>query len=178
MRTTAKLTKSGGPNLLPHGINLMRVKDANAAEYSEVTSSFDFLIFQATVNALGFHPNAQLFFTASFDGRLRLFQVFSSYWKILKQKIDGVNNPKVQSIYFQGYAINGANFTPDGNEILLHSGRTNMLHLYDVRTSEVQKITRPQPGKKGFSASCISPDNQYIALFSSTGVTLLSGMQL
>ena len=54
-------------------------------------------------------------------------------------QIDGKNNPKVQSIFFEETPIHKAFFTPDGKEIIV-AGRRKWFHVYDVVSGKVTNV--------------------------------------
>lgn len=87
---------------------------------------------QATIQAVQFHPNGQLMLTASMDKRLRLFQV------------DGVHNPKVQSVYFADMPLFNARFSVGGDEVVC-VGRRPFFYTLDLRSGTTTKV----PGIQG-----------------------------
>jgi len=59
-------------------------------------------------------------------------------------QIDGVNNPKVQSIYLSDLPIYNAKFNNNGEE-LIATGRRPIFYVYDIVKGKIIKI----PGIKG-----------------------------
>jgi U3 small nucleolar RNA-associated protein 18 len=108
-----------------------------------------------------FHNNGQLMLTSGLDKRLRLFQ------------IDGLNNPKVQSVYFEDLPITSAQFTPDGNEIFL-SGRRKFFYSYDVVAGAITKVPFLKGrSEKSLESMVVSPANDFVAFLGQDGHTLL-----
>lgn len=106
--------------LLPHGlIEATRLKDANQQEPSN-----------AVVQSVGFHPNGQLLMTAGLDKKIRLFQV------------DGLRNPKVQSMHLEDLPIHQAAFA-SGGDLLVASGRRSHFYACDLHTGKVQRVLGP-----------------------------------
>ncbi|KAJ3329547.1 U3 snoRNP protein, partial [Kappamyces sp. JEL0680] len=114
--TTQNLVRSA-PSLNPDKLVVVRVKDANQAEYSNVT-----------VQAVAFHPRAPVLLTAGLDKTLRLFH------------IDGKENPKVQSFHIKDMPIISAHFSNDGSQIVM-TGRRNFFYSLDLGSGSVTRTT-------------------------------------
>lgn len=114
--TSAKAVADGaGGRLKPKQLEITRVKDVQIAPGAKLGP--------AVIQALQFHPNSELLLTAGFDKKLRFFNV------------DGDENPKVSSYFFEKFPIHGASFTPNGDQVLLTSSSSKMWGL-DVHTGE------------------------------------------
>ncbi|KAI9098050.1 WD40-repeat-containing domain protein [Phlyctochytrium arcticum] len=152
LRTTSSIidTTQSRRTLNPDNLEVVRLKDANQAAYS-----------QSVVQSVKFHPRAPVLLTAGYDRTVRLFQV------------DGKINPRIQSIYIKDLPIHRANFTPDGKEVLL-TGKRNFFYSYNIEASSVQRI----PGVRGqdetsYASSYMSPDNKHIAFLGRDGHIVL-----
>lgn len=131
-------------------IDIVRVHDANQAEYS-----------QAVIQNVKFHPNAQVLMTAGFDKTLRLFQ------------IDGKMNQKIQSVYFQDMPIYNASFFPDGQEVIV-TGRRRFFYIYDLNKGSIIKINGIKGhDDKSYERCKVSPCNKYIAFLGANGYIIL-----
>ncbi|GJN92625.1 hypothetical protein Rhopal_005660-T1 [Rhodotorula paludigena] len=112
-----KRTVKGG-RIEPGEIDIDRVRDANQQEQ---TSS--------AVVEIGFHPRAQVLFSATSDRRLRLFQ------------IDGTTNPLLQTLHVPELPIQAAAFHPSGSSVLLTGSRPFFLS-YDLQTGQTLRSPR------------------------------------
>ena len=54
-------------------------------------------------------------------------------------QIDNETNPKIQTIYIDGFPIHTAHFTPDGQQIIL-SSRRKYFYVFDVTAGQVTKV--------------------------------------
>ncbi|GAA5823947.1 hypothetical protein JCM3770_004142 [Rhodotorula araucariae] len=110
--------KVKGGKLEPGEIDIDRVRDANQHEQSS-----------GPVVEIGFHPRAQVLFSATSDRRLRLFQ------------IDGTDNPLLQTLHVPELPITSAAFHPSGSSILLTGSRPFFLS-YDLQTGQTLRSPR------------------------------------
>ncbi|KAL8290055.1 hypothetical protein RQP46_002994 [Phenoliferia psychrophenolica] len=118
-RSTGGKKKAGRRGLLKAGdIDIDRVRDANQAEVSS-----------GNVVSVGFHPRAQVLFSATSDRRLRLFQ------------IDGTENPLLQTLHVPELPITTAAFHPSGSSILM-TGQRPFFMSYDLQTGQVMRSPR------------------------------------
>ncbi|MEW5303798.1 MAG: hypothetical protein WDW36_006454 [Sanguina aurantia] len=107
---------------LPAGtLEVTRLKDANQHDPSA-----------AVVQSVKFHPNGQLLLTAGLDKNLRFFS------------IDGVQNPKVQSIHFDDMPIHSAAFAGAGGSKVIATGRRPHFYLYDLAADKIERLPGPQ----------------------------------
>lgn len=84
---------------------------------------------QGAIVEVGFHPRAQVLFSATSDRRLRLFQ------------IDGTDNPLLQTLHLPELPITSAAFHPSGSSILLTGSRPFFLS-YDLQTGQTLRSPR------------------------------------
>ncbi|BGP34186.1 U3 snoRNP protein [Rhodotorula toruloides] len=110
--------KVKGGRLEPGEIDIERVRDANQHEQKS-----------GAVVEVGFHPRAQVLFSATSDRRLRLFQ------------IDGTDNPLLQTLHLPELPISNAAFHPSGSSILLTGSRPFFLS-YDLQTGQTLRSPR------------------------------------
>ncbi|KAM0755857.1 WD40 repeat-like protein [Meredithblackwellia eburnea MCA 4105] len=115
----ARLGKGKRRGLLSSGeIDIDRVRDANQADTST-----------ASIAALGFHPRAQVLFSATSDRRLRLFQ------------IDGTNNSLLQTLQVPELPITTAAFHPSGSSVLM-TGNRPFFMSFDLQSGQVLRSPR------------------------------------
>ncbi|GAA5888295.1 hypothetical protein JCM16303_007265, partial [Sporobolomyces ruberrimus] len=107
-----------GGRVEPGEIDIDRVRDANQHDPQS-----------APIVEIGFHPRAQVLFSATSDRRLRLFQ------------IDGTDNPLLQSLHLPELPISSAAFHPSGSSILLTGNRPFFLS-YDLQTGQTLRSPR------------------------------------
>jgi U3 small nucleolar RNA-associated protein 18 len=112
-----KTGESSGP-LASGTISVTRVRDANRSEPSK-----------AVIQAVQFHHQNSVLFTAGLDHKLRFFAV------------DGKKNPKVASVFFPDLPITAAAWSYDGNEVIC-SGRRPFYYSYDCGSGSAVKIPR------------------------------------
>ncbi|GAA5969618.1 hypothetical protein JCM11641_008180 [Rhodosporidiobolus odoratus] len=121
----AKVTLGGkngrkvkGGKIEPGELDIDRVRDANQHEQGS-----------GAIVEVGFHPRAQVLFSATSDRRLRLFQ------------IDGTDNPLLQTLHLPELPIQSAAFHPSGSSILLTGPRPFFLS-YDLQTGQTLRSPR------------------------------------
>eukprot|EP00871_Galdieria_phlegrea_P003509 jgi/Galph1/4159/GphlegSOOS_G2845.1 len=100
----------------PGRINLQRLGDANQKDPC-----------QCTVFATEFHPGGRLLLVGGLDKRLRIFSV------------DGVVNPKVESIFYDKLPIRSAHFTTNGRRVL-SAGRRRFLYEFDLVSGQSYQL--------------------------------------
>ncbi|GAA6060238.1 hypothetical protein JCM10212_003478 [Sporobolomyces blumeae] len=110
--------KVKGGRIEPGEIDIDRVRDANQHDPKS-----------APIVEIGFHPRAQVLFSATSDRRLRLFQ------------IDGTDNPLLQSLHLPELPISSAAFHPSGSSILMTGNRPFFLS-YDLQTGQTLRSPR------------------------------------
>jgi len=134
-------------SILPAGtIETTRLKDANAEDPAN-----------AVIKSIEFHPNGQLLMTSGLDKRLRFFN------------IDGVNNPKVQSIFLEDMPIHKAAFGLDGTHVVA-AGRRKFFYTLDLLAGKVDRISgifgREERSLESFAISAAS---DVVAFFGNDG---------
>lgn len=134
-------------SILPAGtIETTRLKDANAEDPAN-----------AVIKSIEFHPNGQLLMTSGLDKRLRFFN------------IDGVNNPKVQSIFLEDMPIHKAAFGLDGTHVIA-AGRRKFFYTLDLLAGKVDRISgifgREERSLESFAISAAS---DIVAFFGKDG---------
>ncbi|GAU93685.1 hypothetical protein RvY_05583 [Ramazzottius varieornatus] len=118
-----------------------------------------------TVHALEFHPTAQMALVASFDHSATLFEV------------DGKTNPKLKSVYFEGFPISCAHFLNQGSEFLACSKAHSTMYLFDLLSEKTTKILRNKAiPEQNFRRFSVSPDYSSLAFPARDGLMhILSG---
>lgn len=100
----------------PDWISLHRVADVNREDPCH-----------STVFATEFHPGGRLLLVGGLDKILRLFAV------------DGIANPKVESIHYANLPIRCAHFILDGSRIL-SAGRRRFLYEFDLVSGQSYQL--------------------------------------
>ena len=142
----------------PDRLHVLRLKDANISEYSN-----------CVVQTVQFHPTLPVLITAGFDKALRFFQ------------IDGVNNPKLQTVVLKGMQVYNAHCT--GSSVVL-TGRKNFVYYYDLESGETQQVfgirgfLNVDVGRqeKSFERSVMSKCTRYMAVIGRDGYVILVSM--
>merc|ERR1711971_502693 len=101
------------------------------------------------VNAMQFHPTSDLLLTAGRDKTLRFFSV------------DGEENSKVSSHFFQDFQIRHAAFVPSGDQVILTGVHGSRLWSFDVMTGSAREfrfVTSVNHGAKtGYCGMAMGP---------------------
>ncbi|GAX80986.1 hypothetical protein CEUSTIGMA_g8421.t1 [Chlamydomonas eustigma] len=120
---------------LPAGrLETSRMKDANQQDPQE-----------AVVRSCEFHPSGELLMTAGLDKRIRIFQV------------DGVRNPRVQSVFLEDCPVQQAAFAKGGAEIIA-VGRRPHFYVYDLAAGHVERVAGPSGFKlKSLESFAVTP---------------------
>lgn len=132
---------------LPKGlIDLKQCTDANKEQPSE-----------SKLKSVEFHPTAQVILTAGMNYTLSLFQV------------DGKLNPKIQSVFLDGFPIHTARFSSDGLEVIMGS-RFKNFQYYDMMAGKIVNV----PKIKGLEEKMmkkfkVSPDGRFIVFLGKNG---------
>ncbi|PKU35962.1 u3 small nucleolar rna-associated protein hypothetical protein [Limosa lapponica baueri] len=129
-----------------------------------------------------FHPSAQVVMTAGHDRSVSLFQV------------DGIKNPRIQSIYLESFPIYKARFSVDGEQVIATGTHHKMFFVYDMMSGSIIPIQKVREEGEVFiwdvrSRKClhkfedegslegkciaVSKNNQYVACGSASGVVNL-----
>lgn len=150
LRSNDDLVVRSKETLLPGQIEYSMLTDANAEDRSN-----------AVIQSVGFHRNGQLLLTAGLDKKLRFFQ------------IDGKRNPKIQSVFIEGFPIQKASFLPDG-AMAIATGRRKFFYSFDLVKGALERINcligREERSLESFE---VSPDSSMIAFLGNDGYILL-----
>jgi U3 small nucleolar RNA-associated protein 18 len=147
----ALLTRAGGllagARTLPPGrLEATRLRDANQEEPA-----------QAVIRSVEFHPSGQLLMAASLDKHLRFFSV------------DGVDNPKVQSIYLEDMPVHKAAFANGGAQVIA-TGRRSFFYVLDLETAKMERVAGVfGREERSFESFAASPASQTAAFFGRDG---------
>ncbi|SCV71637.1 BQ2448_3225 [Microbotryum intermedium] len=151
-RTTGSIKRKRTQGILASGeIDIDRVRDANQAETSG-----------NKIITLGFHPRAQVLFSATDDRRLRLFQ------------IDGTENPLLQTLHTPELPITTVSYHPSGSSLLMTGPRPYFVS-YNLQTGQTVKRTlltgglggsdrASSGGHGGLERFQFSPDGEVLAV--------------
>ncbi|XP_069728770.1 U3 small nucleolar RNA-associated protein 18 homolog [Phaenicophaeus curvirostris] len=113
-----------------------------------------------------FHPSAQVVMTAGHDRSVSLFQV------------DGVRNPKIQSIYLENFPIYKACFSVDGEQVIATGTHHRMFFVYDMMSGSITPIEKVRGLEERFLRNFeISPDGSFMLLTGTSGYLHLLSMK-
>ncbi|KFP25571.1 U3 small nucleolar RNA-associated protein 18, partial [Colius striatus] len=113
-----------------------------------------------------FHPSAQVVMTAGHDRSVSLFQV------------DGIRNPKIQSIYLESFPIYKACFSVDGEQVIATGTHHKMFFVYDMMSGSIVPIQRVRGVEERFLRNFeISPDGSLMLLTGTSGYFHLLSMK-
>ena len=143
------------PTLAPDTLNIIRLQNANAQRPTP-----------SGIKALQFHQSGSVLLTAGIDKTLNLFRV------------DGRENAKIQSLFFQAFPIHDAVWSAQGREILCLSQNLPHFYAYNLQGSRVDRIASPKgTGFRKWSKACVSPTGKMIAMLSRScaEVSILNG---
>ena len=149
------LTRAGGllsaSRHIPSGrLEATRLKDANQKEPA-----------QAVIRSVEFHPSGQLLMAASMDRHLRFFSV------------DGVDNPRVQSIFLEDMPVHQAAFAGGGAQVIV-TGRRSFFYVLDLETAKIERVAGIfGRDEKSFESFAASPESQTAAFFGRDGTVPL-----
>ena len=156
----ALLTRAGGlitsstHRLPPTRLETTRLKDANQQEPAT-----------AVIRSVEFHPNGQLLMTASMDRHLRFFSV------------DGIDNPKVQSIFLEDMPVQQAAFAQGGAQVIA-SGRRSFFYVLDLETAAIERVNGIfGRSERSFESFTASPSSPIAAFFGRDGTIPLVSLQ-
>ncbi len=91
-------------------LEFRKLKDLNQSSYNE----------GAVIRCAEFHPSATVSLVAGLSGTASLFRV------------DGRENPKMQTVNFKDFPILTAHFSADGREFLAGSKHYDHFYVYDM----------------------------------------------
>ncbi|GJQ13015.1 hypothetical protein GpartN1_g4806.t1 [Galdieria partita] len=134
----------------PDWISLQRLSDANQEDPC-----------RSTVFATEFHPGGRLLLVGGLDKVLRLFAV------------DGVANPKVESIYYGNLPIRCAHFILDASRVLC-AGRRRFLYEFDMVSGQSYQLLPFQDHyERTFEKFQVSWNGDRLAFLGDNGKILL-----
>ncbi|XP_054026925.1 U3 small nucleolar RNA-associated protein 18 homolog [Dryobates pubescens] len=113
-----------------------------------------------------FHPSAQVVMTAGHDRSVSLFQV------------DGIRNPKIQSIYLESFPIYKACFSVDGEQVIATGTHHRMFFVYDMMSGNIIPIQKVRGVDERFLRSFeLSPDGSFMLVTGTSGYLYLLSMK-
>ncbi|XP_040437789.1 U3 small nucleolar RNA-associated protein 18 homolog [Falco naumanni] len=113
-----------------------------------------------------FHPSAQVVMTAGHDRSVSLFQV------------DGIRNPRIQSIYLESFPIYKACFSVDGEQVVATGTHHNMFFVYDMMSGSIIPVQKVRGVEERFLKSFeLSPDGSFMLLTGTSGYLHLLSMK-
>ncbi|XP_059341836.1 U3 small nucleolar RNA-associated protein 18 homolog isoform X1 [Ammospiza nelsoni] len=113
-----------------------------------------------------FHPSAQVVMTAGHDRSVSLFQV------------DGIRNPKIQSIYLESFPIYKAHFSMDGEQVIATGTHHSMFFVYDMMAGSIIPIPKVRGVEEKFLRNFeLSPDGSFMLLIGNSGYLHLLSMK-
>ncbi|XP_005494812.2 U3 small nucleolar RNA-associated protein 18 homolog [Zonotrichia albicollis] len=113
-----------------------------------------------------FHPSAQVVMTAGHDRSVSLFQV------------DGIKNPKIQSIYLESFPIYKARFSVDGEQVIATGTHHSMFFVYDMMAGSIIPIPKVRGVEEKFLRNFeLSPDGSFMLLIGNSGYLHLLSMK-
>ncbi|KAM6049758.1 U3 small nucleolar RNA-associated protein 18 homolog [Theristicus caerulescens] len=113
-----------------------------------------------------FHPSAQVVMTAGQDRSVSLFQV------------DGIRNPKIQSIYLESFPVYKACFSVDGEQVIATGTHHKMFFVYDMMGGSIIPIEKVRGVEERFLRSFeLSPDGSFMLLTGTSGYLHLLSMK-
>ncbi|KAF2984744.1 hypothetical protein EK904_002310 [Melospiza melodia maxima] len=113
-----------------------------------------------------FHPSAQVVMTAGHDRSVSLFQV------------DGIRNPKIQSIYLESFPIYKAHFSMDGEQVIATGTHHRMFFVYDMMAGSIIPIPKVRGVEEKFLRNFeLSPDGSFMLLIGNSGYLHLLSMK-
>ena len=58
-------------------------------------------------------------------------------------EVDGETNPRIQNLFLENFPIYSAQFTPDGQQVVMSSRRKHF-YVFDMATGDVRKVPNIQ----------------------------------
>ena len=144
-------SKSG---ILPPGrLSVARMSDANQQEPRRS---------RCAIQTVDWHPNGQLLLTAGLDKRLHFFHV------------DGRDNPKLQTLFFEDSPVSRAAFASHGSHVVV-GGNQRWYHVVDIASGHVHRVNGVFGREEAsFARFEVSPDGgSTVAFLSSDGFIVL-----
>uniref|UniRef100_A0A8C6YZE6 U3 small nucleolar RNA-associated protein 18 homolog n=1 Tax=Nothoprocta perdicaria TaxID=30464 RepID=A0A8C6YZE6_NOTPE len=117
------------------------------------------------LSTVQFHPSAQVILTAGLDRCVSLFQV------------DGIKNPKIQSIYLEGFPIHKACFSADGEQVIATGTHHKTFYVYDMMGGSIIPVHQVRGMLKFVRDFEVSPDGSLMLLTGTSGYLHLLSMK-
>ncbi|KGL78968.1 U3 small nucleolar RNA-associated protein 18, partial [Tinamus guttatus] len=118
------------------------------------------------LSTVQFHPSAQVILTAGLDRCVSLFQV------------DGIKNPKIQSIYLESFPIHKACFSADGEQVIATGTHHKMFYVYDMMGGSIIPVHQVRGMEERFVRDFeVSPDGSLMLLTGTSGYLHLLSMK-
>jgi len=158
---TGSVSAATGGKIPATTLELLRMKDANLSSPST-----------GAISSCRFHTSSQLFFTASIDRTIRLFQ------------IDGVDNVKLGAVNVPDLPITCAEWLNDVGSTspastIIAGGHKPYLVSIDIATNAVTRLHASHSmsrDERSMARFVVSPDGAYIAVLGTDGyIMLISG---
>ncbi|KFO08569.1 U3 small nucleolar RNA-associated protein 18, partial [Balearica regulorum gibbericeps] len=113
-----------------------------------------------------FHPSAQVVMTAGRDRSVSLFQV------------DGIRNPRIQSIYLESFPVYKACFSVDGEQVIATGTHHKMFFVYDMMSGSIIPMQKVRGVEERFLRDFeISPDGSFMLVTGTSGYLYLLSMK-
>ncbi|XP_061471980.1 U3 small nucleolar RNA-associated protein 18 homolog isoform X2 [Rhineura floridana] len=120
----------------------------------------------AKLTTVQFHPSAQVVMTAGLDRSVSLFQV------------DGITNPKIQSIHLEGFPVYKACFSADGEQVIATSVHKKLFYIYDMMAGKIIPINHIRGLEEKIVRKFeVSPDGRFLLFSGSSGYLHLVTMK-
>ncbi|XP_060108979.1 U3 small nucleolar RNA-associated protein 18 homolog [Heteronotia binoei] len=120
----------------------------------------------AKLTTVQFHHSAQVVMTAGVDQSVSLFQV------------DGKTNPKIQSIYLEGFPVYKARFSADGEQVIATSIREKLFYIYDMMGGKIIPVNHIRGLEEKFVRKFeVSPDGSFLLISGLSGYQHLISMK-
>eukprot|EP00076_Gallus_gallus_P007424 XP_003642362.2 U3 small nucleolar RNA-associated protein 18 homolog [Gallus gallus] len=118
------------------------------------------------LSTVQFHPSAQVVLTAGRDRSVSLFQV------------DGIRNPKIQSIYLESFPIYKARFSADGEQVIATGTHHKVFYVYDMMGGSIIPVHQVRGMEEKFVKNFeVSPDGSFMLLTGTSGYLHLLSMK-
>lgn len=118
------------------------------------------------LSTVQFHPSAQVVLTAGRDRSVSLFQV------------DGIRNPKIQSIYLESFPIYKARFSADGEQVIATGTHHKVFYVYDMMGGSIIPVPQVRGMEEKFVKNFeVSPDGSFMLLTGMSGYLHLLSMK-
>ncbi|OXB77014.1 UNVERIFIED_CONTAM: hypothetical protein H355_014836 [Colinus virginianus] len=94
------------------------------------------------------------------------------------QEVDGIRNPKIQSIYLESFPIYKARFSADGEQVIATGTHHKMFHVYDMMGGSIIPVHQVRGMEEKFVRNFeVSPDGSLMLLTGTSGYLHLLSMK-